>query len=318
MSYKASVSNIYELLNEDGGATPQVNIGGSDNAPTKKTTPAPAKTQPKPKQETPKAADRSSQPKAPRPERSIDRRPKEFSSPKAGEEDTTDKERRVNRDSGERRFGEQRGRGGFVPRGNKRPFDRRSGTGRGKEDKKGGAGKGNWGTVDDEQKAAEEGYNHRKKPEGQEPQGEQPQATETQTEQKEVQREPEEEEDKTRTLDEFFKAKASVKIDLPKARQAGEGVSDADWKGFVPLKKKEDEALTTPKEEKKKESKKPVVSANDMLNFKIQEESPSRQRRDKFPTSQRGGRGGKRGGGSGRSAPNVQDEAAFPSLSTKA
>jgi len=114
-----------------------------------------------------------------------------------------------------------------------------------------------------------------------------------------------------------FKTKSAVKIDLPKPRQAGEGVSGAEWKGFVPLKKKEDDTQTAPKEEKKKEVKKDVVPVNEV--FKIQEESnKDPRRRDRFPNSPRGGRGGKRGGGSGRSAPNVADEAAFPSLSTKA
>jgi len=80
MSYKASVSNIYELLNEDGDVrTPQVNVGGDDNknAVKKTTTAAPAKTQAKPKTDAPKA-DRPAQPKA-------DRRPKD-AAPRAGAE----------------------------------------------------------------------------------------------------------------------------------------------------------------------------------------------------------------------------------------
>jgi len=113
-------------------------------------------------------------------------------------------------------------------------------------------------------------------------------------------------------LDEFFKTKSGVKVDLPKPRQAGEGVSD-EWKGFIALKKEEDAVQGSKKEEKKKESKKEVVPVSQV--FKVQEEQ--RQRRERTSYSPRGGRGGKRGGGSGK-APFVQDEASFPSLSTKA
>jgi len=315
MSYKASVSNIYELLDEDGGVTPQANVGGGEEkrVPAKKVTPAPAKTQAKQEQQTPKAAVQQQQ-RAPRQERSIDRRPpREFSSPKAGEGEDQ-KERRVNREGGERRF-ERGGRGGFAPRGNKRTFDRRSGTGRGKEDKKGGAGKGNWGTIEDDQKVGEEKpqqQDEKAEPQETQPQGEQVQPAEAETPKVET-KEPEEEEDKTRTLDEFFKTKPGVKVDLPKPRQAGEGVSD-EWKGFVALKKEEGEVQGGKKEEKKKESKKEVVPVSQV--FKVQEEQ--RQRRERPSYSPRGGRGGKRGGGGSGKAPFVQDEASFPSLSTKA
>jgi len=119
-------------------------------------------------------------------------------------------------------------------------------------------------------------------------------------------------------LDEFLKTKGSVKVELPKLRQAGEGVENPEWKTFVPLKKKEEESPVDKKEKKAAPSqKKEVVPVNQV--FEVQAESPSRQRRDRpYGNSQRGGRGGKRGGSSGKSAPNVQDESAFPSLSTKA
>jgi len=333
MSYKASVSNIYELLDEEGGSIPQVNLGGDDKGPTKKATTAPAKAQQqtKPKQEGPKASERPAQQKAPRQERSIDRRPpKEFSSPKAGEGEEEGKQQRRTNQGGERRFDRERGagRGAFVPRGNKRPFDRRSGTGRGREDKKGGAGKGNWGTFQDDQKVGEEveRTQEEKTPAETEvqPQGEQPQGGDAAPEQKqEQQKEPEEEEDKTRTLDDFLKSKSGVKAELPKARQAGEGVDNAEWKGFVPLKKGEEDLgpLSKKGESKKKESKKEVVPVNQVFN--IPEESPKKQRgggrgENRGGFSQRGGgRGGKRGG-QGRAAPNVQDESAFPALATKA
>jgi len=332
MSYKASVSNIYELLDEEGGSIPQVNLGGDDKGPTKKATATPAKAQQqqtKPKQETPKASERPAQQKAPRQERSIDRRPpKEFSSsPKAGEEEEGKQQRRT-KEGGERRLDRERGagRGGaFVPRGNKRPFDRRSGTGRGREDKKGGAGKGNWGTFQDDQKVGEEVERQEEKTPADtevQPQGEQPQEAVPEQKQ-EQQKEPEEEEDKTRTLDDFLKSKSAVKVELPKARQPGEGVDTSEWKGFVPLKKDEEDLTPLSKkgEAKKKESKKEVVPVNQVFN--IPEESPKKQRggRDnRGGFSQRGGSGGRGGkrGGQGRAAPNVQDESAFPALATKA
>jgi len=112
------------------------------------------------------------------------------------------------------------------------------------------------------------------------------------------------EEEITRTYDEFLKVQAGKNarleaIALPKQRRPGEGVDQAAWKGFVPLQREpkeedeeeEDEEDGKPKEKKAKDVKK--VPFTEILS--IRQDSPKRD-------SDRGGRGrGGRGrGGRGR------------------
>lgn len=104
-------------------------------------------------------------------------------------------------------------------------MDRRSGTGRGREIAKGGHGKGNLGTANDEVKLGEEvGENQEVKnvevvgEEGQTPAEE---TTEAQPEEKEVKKQEEEEEEKGFTLNEYLaqKKKANFKKEARKPEE---------------------------------------------------------------------------------------------------
>jgi len=61
----------------------------------------------------------------------------------------------------------------------------------------------------------------------------------------------EEEEDKTKTFEEYLKSKKAVAVELPKARQANEGTNNDQWKAFVPLAKKDEESASSSKKEEK-------------------------------------------------------------------
>jgi len=149
--------------------------------------------------------------------------------------------------------------------GSRRAFDRRSGTGRGREEKRGGAGRGNWGSQNDEEKyspnedklgdnitatavaavAEDDGWG----PTPETPEVvEEVQPTPTHTAEVAVpeapaKREPtaeelqyraeREKEEKQMTLDEYLKTKKPVPLALPEARKAGEGEDSNQWGKFV-------------------------------------------------------------------------------------
>jgi plasminogen activator inhibitor 1 RNA-binding protein len=117
------------------------------------------------------------------------------------------------------------GRGGRVPsREGKRAYDRRSGTGRGREIKKGGGGARNWGSDQNEARNAEQqptSLAHEDvalpeeegevSPRGQEEEQQEAEQQQQQNEGAEITEEPQrtpEEEDRTMTLDEYLKKKA--------------------------------------------------------------------------------------------------------------
>merc|ERR1711892_1179212 len=118
-------------------------------------------------------------------------------------------------------------------RGGKREYERKSGdarTGVKAEDKRGGGGKGNWGTFEDDAKEGDETANNTSVEE-----------TPVEGEAPAADKEPVEEEMKTLTLDEW---KAQQKKEGPKfnLRKAGEG-SDIDpkWKKATIYKKENEE-----------------------------------------------------------------------------
>jgi len=199
-------------------------------------------------------------------------------------------------------------------RSGKRTYDRKSGTGRGKDIKKGGSGMGNWGTYGDDvveekpekeeaapkQENAANGAVAQEKTEGK--------PEENKTEKPVVEQPPQEkdEEESTRTYDEFLKLQAEKNarleaITLPKERKPGEGVDQAAWKGFVVLERapkdedeedEEEEDGKLVREKKTKDVKK--VPFTEVLS--IRHESPKRD-----GDGGRGGRGRGRGGrGRGR------------------
>jgi plasminogen activator inhibitor 1 RNA-binding protein len=329
-------ANIYELLGDENDESPKSGQTAQAKVePTKKVAPGPNKQQAKPAAKGAQASDQKG--RAPQQQRSDrpDRRPREFSAPVGGEE--VEKRRDTKRDQRDRDpERRQRAADAFPSRGNQRPFDRRSGTGRGRENKRSGGGKGNWGTVNDDQKAQTE-----KGAETQEG-TEVPVGNKEATEQPASQEAPveavPEEEDNTKTLTEFLSQVKKPVVALPEARKANEGGSDKQWAKFKPLTRQFEEDSFfkgEDKEEQKKESAaeskeegKKTVRADEVLKFT--DGSPKREFSGRGGKrggrggdrggrggrgADRGGRGGSRGGKTGGAAPNYKDESAFPSLS---
>ncbi|KAM9958698.1 hypothetical protein ACTFIW_012287 [Dictyostelium discoideum] len=126
-----------------------------------------------------------------------------------------------------------------------RQFDRKSGTGRPhNENKKGGAGQGNWGkegSVDAEANVA----------------------TVTPTEGEKESTEPvvaAPVEDKTLTLGEYLKQQGSVTLDAPKLRVAGEGeAKNAQWDEFEPIQREVVKQRDTKSVKEEKKTKKNVI-----------------------------------------------------------
>jgi len=221
---------------------------------------------------------------------------------------------------------------------NKRVFDRRSGTGRGKETKKGGAGKGNWGNIESKDELAAESAPVEKEEAPKEPAEVSEEKTPAVTTAAPVEGEKveEEEEDKTVSYEEW-KAKTEVKpisLQAP-VRQAGEGVDDSAWSEFVPLTREEEESREGLKKglsggEKKK--KEPATGAATGAKVRVDEVFKIQVPQDKSSGIRRGGNKRPGAGGrdpsksfrGGRGRPNTSgknfslNEEAFPSLSTKA
>merc|ERR1711970_1151044 len=136
-------------------------------------------------------------------------------------------------------------------RGGKREYERKSGdarTGVKAEDKRGGGGKGNWGTFEDDPKEGDETANNTSVEEAP-VDGEAPAEGKAKEDAPAEDKEPVEEEMKTLTLDEW---KAQQKKEAPKfnVRKAGEG-SDIDpkWKKATSYKKVNEEQSEEEEEE---------------------------------------------------------------------
>jgi hypothetical protein len=205
---------------------------------------------------------------------------------------------------------------------NKRAYDRHSGTGRVKgEQKKAGAGKGNWGSIEPKEEFAAE-----TQPIEPDLPAEPVEKSEETAPEVTEPAPPPEEEDKTMLYHEW-KAKNEVKtLELPAPiRQAGEGVDNSAWANFVPLTRE----LDIPDNSKKTTEKKKKDAATTGGKVRL-DEIFNIQNPDRRPRESRS-RGGKRfsgprenmrirGGGRGRSSSKnfTLNEDAFPSLSTKA
>lgn len=211
------------------------------------------------------------------------------------------------------------GRGGRnPPRDGKRAYDRRSGTGRGKEIKKGGGGARNWGSDKAEAKKMEGKIDEEEVKEDQvvEPvEGQEPAAAE-----EPASVEEEKPEDKTMTFSEYMASKG--KKDDNSERQV-----DNEFKGVSASKKVEEDFLVMgggkqKRTKKKKDDQKQVVD----VGFRTANPNAGgRGGRGDRDRGGRGGRGGRDGRGRGRgrggrgsknqnAGLNVQDEAAFPKL----
>lgn len=311
MSYSVQIANIYELLNEDDA--PQAK-GQQKTAPAKGTqAKAPAK-----QTQAPQKTQQKDNQKQTRPPRQ-DRPPRQQGGDVVGAAPKESHERQGG-------FRERRDKNAGFSTGSKRVYDRKPGSGRGREYKKGGSGKANWGKEGEENAApVEEGKEttEEKKEEKTE------EKTEENVEKKE---EVVEEEDKTITLEEYLKNKETVQFKLPEARKANEGVDNKElkkWQGYQVLKREGDEEekeTAESGEKKEKKPKKTVVPLDQIFDVKTPPISTSRGRgrgrgrggsRGSGRGGNRGGRGGNRGGQG--SAEIKIDERSFPSLApTKA
>ncbi|KAL3782328.1 hypothetical protein ACHAWO_011257 [Cyclotella atomus] len=220
------------------------------------------------------------------------------------------------------------GRGGRAPaRDGKRTFDRKSGTGRGREISKGGGGGHNWGSDKNEAKKAE----------GPVTEGEEAPVVEENGEngEEEVVKEPEPEEDKTMSYEEYMASKA--RPDSAAFKPVAERTVENEFAGKSGSRKDEEDFLVMgggkqlKKKGQKKDGKEKLV-----LDFKVKsatggdDRGPRRDgrgdrggdrrgsgggrdgRRD--GRRDRGGRGGVRGGRGGGRGLDATDPTVFPSL----
>jgi plasminogen activator inhibitor 1 RNA-binding protein len=353
-------NNIFELLDdendEEGSRKNQQQAAPSNkqaapavkgtktpvSAPTKeqprKDSAAPVKASGPPKERLDKRPQRTEGERSERP----DRRRTDGSAPPAGGErsDRGDRPPRVQEGGrGRRDNKENRDSQGFRP--NKRPFDRRSGTGRGKEVKKGGGGRANWGKEEvweeNPEKQSEEVKPEAAKSEPTEvvvAVPAEPVKEETEEEKKrreeEEQKHKEEEEKEARqiTLEDYLKKKEAEKAEkpsiipeLPAPRKPGEGVDKKElqkWAQFTALKRDEEEDKPSgdSKKDKKKEPKKQALPLDSVLKVQAPKKPrPGRPDRPEGNPDRSSPRGNKRRTGA---APDVRDASSFPALTTKA
>ncbi|XP_043715162.1 RGG repeats nuclear RNA binding protein A-like [Telopea speciosissima] len=224
-------------------------------------------------------------------------------------------------------------RGGFSneePVDGERPrrvFERRSGTGRGNEFKREGAGRGNWGTSTDElnQDTEEVANTNEKNVSSEKPGEEEADASKENPVNEPEEKEPEE---KEMTLDEYEKLLEEKRKALQALKTEERKVEvDKEFEAMQPLSNKKDNndifiKLGSDKDKRKeiaeKEDRaKKSVSINEFLK-------PTEGERYYSPGGRRGGRGGRgRGGYSGGSmtnnaaAPSIEDPGQFPTLGVK-
>lgn len=198
-------------------------------------------------------------------------------------------------------------RGGKNPSDGRKPkgvdaprLDRRSGTGRGKEIKKGGAGKGNWGSAENEEPTATAPVVESEPVVVEEPVVE--------TEEEKAKREAEEKkreeerqkEERQMTLDEYLQKKKAVSLELPPARKPGEGATDSEKKAWASQElQKEKQAVAVP--EKKADTAvvsqdKAIIidSANKLsafeglgINVRVRDDARSRRKAQRFEEEKR-------------------------------
>lgn len=325
------VGNIFELLsdeNDEGGHRPVANTESGVKkqeqkpkaaAPTKpvqakgdrvdnkgKDSRPPRSTEGKPERRQPREAGESQQGGQGQGERRVNRPPRQQREPREP------REGQENREGSERRYKTLERTEGQEGAPRKRVFDRKSGTGRGPKDnnKRGGAGKANWGTIEDDQKAQAETGEKAEVKEGEaqeQPTGENKAPADAAAAQ-EVKEE--EEVDNTKTLDEYKKSIKTPTFQLPPPRQIE---TKPEWASYTPVAREDDAKSAQKKKEEAKDEKKAEITADQVLNFTSKQQFSGR--------GGRGGRGGRDRDFSGKGkkqntpAPNFKDEKSFPSLS---
>lgn len=273
MSFGNLPTNIYELLGEEG----------ESSKPAKSVAKSAPATQTQTQTRSQKPADN-----------------RQGQRPQGG--NRGDERRGVDHSEGDRKRASRGGKNpadGRKPKGVDAPrLDRRSGTGRGKEVSKGGAGKGGWGTAENEETTTAPVVES-------EPVVEEPVV---ETEEEKAKREAEEKkreeerqkEERQMTLDEYLQKKKGVGLELPPARKPGEGASDAEKKAWASQElQKDKQAVAVP--EKKADTAvvsqdKAVIieSANKLsafedlgINIRIRDDARSRRKAQRFEEEKR-------------------------------
>jgi len=302
------LANIYELLEDENDDQRQKKAAPGPQRPKQAPGAPPAKQNQPAQKNQPAAAQKGGKPKGGE-QNTLDRRMGVAQNAEAPKGNRPPRQQRERKDREDR-----------PPREGQRQFERRSGTGRPRtENKRGGSGKGNWGTVEDDKQAQTEQV------EGQAPAEQQPAENKEAEAKVEVEVQPPEEEDKTKTLDEYFKALKQPVVALPTSKRVDNAKA---FEGFVPLKRDLEDEQVAKKDKKKEEgekedSGKKTVSADQLLNFKAPEQQgfrgKGRGRGEGSPKGGRGGKGGKRGGAGPKGPAPKFDESSFPTLAaTKA
>ncbi|KAK4592655.1 hypothetical protein RGQ29_016975 [Quercus rubra] len=227
---------------------------------------------------------------------------------------------------GGRRVGFSNGEAGDVERP-RRVFERRSGTGRGGEVKRDGAGRGNWGTQTDEVAPVAEEANETEKNVGDEkPVGEE-EAADTNKETPANETEEKEAEEKEMTLEEYEKVREEKRKALLTLKTEERKVDAKEFESMQQLSNKKENndifiKLGSEKDKRrealeKEEKAKKSVSINEFLK-------PTEGERHFTPGGRGRGRGrGSRGGFSGNTiisnvaAPSIEDPSQFPTLGGK-
>lgn len=271
MSFGNLPTNIYELLGEEGEVA------------------APVKSAPKPAPSTQVQTQARTQ----------DNR--QGQRPQGGNRPT---ERTTSSDQGADRT--KVARGGKNPADARKPkgldqprLDRRSGTGRGKEVKKGGAGKGNWGNAEPE--TTEESVKAPEPEVVEEPVIVETEEERTKRETEEKKREDDrQKEERQMTLEEYLQKKKPVGLELPAPRAPGEGASDSEKKTWasVPV-QKQDQVVPVPEkkgdtavvsEEKAlsmDSSKKLSVFTDLGINIRVRDDARSRRAKQRYEEEKR-------------------------------
>uniref|UniRef100_A0A803NHA0 Hyaluronan/mRNA-binding protein domain-containing protein n=1 Tax=Cannabis sativa TaxID=3483 RepID=A0A803NHA0_CANSA len=212
----------------------------------------------------------------------------------------------------------------------RRPFERRSGTGRGSEFKREGAGRGNWGTDTDAfAPVTEEAINETEKNFGDENPAGEGAAADGNKEAPPTEQEEKEPEDKEMTLEEYEKVLEEKRKALQALKAEERKVDTKEFASMQQISSKKENQdifikLGSEKDKKKEaaereERAKKSVSINEFLK-------PAEGERYFTPGGRgRGrGRGGSRGGGSAGnyqssnvSAPSIEDPGHFPTLGGK-
>jgi len=358
--YHVGVSNIFELLDdendEEGRKKVVTNVPSTKQVETtqskQKTTIQTGKEQPRKNEQVTSESSKAT-PKGERTEKrprssealegerkNQNRRPREQRPPerkeKSGSSTTNERTEGPKRDNNNKERDNKTPQG---QRGTKRVYDRKSGTGRGKEIKKGGGGRRNWGKSEEvwEEKPVEQEVEENKgdganKTDAVPVQVEVSQESEEEKkrieEEEKKKKEEEEKEAKLMTYEDYLKKKENEKGEktsiipgLPTLRKPGEGVDQKElqqWAKFTAIKRddEEDKPSGEGKKEKKKESKKQAVP----VFFKVQIKKPRNPKSERSESSGKrelkdGSRGGKKGRGGSEKAPNVKDASSFPALS---